>query len=184
MGFLWSIDNSEEYNYWCRGQSSLFFRCIWCFFFVSHSSLFYRFADVNRQIPVYFRLISTFVCLFHRKDLNEYRSVLCPKPKQSLLQPHVHIHTHKTHQIKQKRRKISEIPFFRQFCSFLFLLLYKGPKEILNLNQLKAYNVFEAKQVNIIENCFPFHNHPHIWKMKEWMKDSWRCSAIFDESFK
>lgn len=50
MGFLWSIDNSEETKLM---PPSLFYSCF------SHSFLFYRFADVNRQIPVYFRLIST-----------------------------------------------------------------------------------------------------------------------------
>lgn len=61
-------------------------------FYLSHSMwylwlFFYRCTDVNRQIPVYFRLISTFL---PERIKHEYNFVLCRKPKQSQLQPHKH----------------------------------------------------------------------------------------------
>lgn len=102
------------------------------------------------------------MCLFHRKDLNEYRSALCPKPKQSLLQPHVYIHTHTRHTKSNRREEISEIPFLPSVLFISFSASVQRTKGEF-LNQLKEYNMFEAKQVHIIENCFPFHNYPHIW---------------------
>lgn len=87
-----------------------------------------------------------FVCdsLFHRKDLNEWISfsALCPKPKQSLLQPHVFVYIQTS--TRSNKKNLGNSFFFVQ-----------RTKKTLSTERAWRNGMVEAKQVNIIE-LLPF----------------------------